>query len=142
MNKICCNCKENKDVSNFHKNKSRPDGLQAQCKICKNKGNDEYIKKNYEKYMNYHKDRYNINYDYICSIKKNCVKCNEDRFWVLDFHHLNPSEKDKGVSELLNHSFIRLKNEVSKCIILCRNCHSDFHYLEKQNNINIKEYLE
>jgi predicted HNH restriction endonuclease len=32
--------------------------------------------------------------------------------------------------------------ELKKCIPICSNCHREFHYLEKQNNITIKEYLK
>ena len=33
-------------------------------------------------------------------------------------------------------------NEIKKCIPLCRNCHTDFHYQEKQTGITINEYLK
>lgn len=140
--KICSKCKENKELNRFHKNRTNSDGLQAQCIDCKSIGNKIYVENNYEKYKNYHKSKYNTNYEYICSVKKNCIKCGENRFWVLDFHHLDPLKKERGVSDLLNNSLDRLKQEVEKCITLCRNCHSDFHYLEKLNNINIEDYLK
>jgi hypothetical protein len=34
MTKICSKCKETKNVTEFHKNKARKDGLEAYCKIC------------------------------------------------------------------------------------------------------------
>jgi len=45
----------------------------------------------------------------------------------MDFHHLDPSEKDFSISSK-TLSFDRLKNEVDKCILVCRNCHGEIHY--------------
>ena len=45
---------------------------------------------------------------------------------ALQFHHLNPSEKDFTISGK-SLSFERLKNEVDKCILVCSNCHSEIH---------------
>lgn len=33
--KHCCGCKEEKDLSKFYKDRSRPDGKDAQCKECR-----------------------------------------------------------------------------------------------------------
>lgn len=44
--KICCTCKQNLDFSLFGKNKSRKDGLQPNCKSCKNAGNSKYHSNN------------------------------------------------------------------------------------------------
>lgn len=30
---------------------------------------------------------------------------------------------------------------MKKCIILCANCHREFHYLERLNGITIDEFL-
>lgn len=73
---------------------------------------------------------------------KYCVKCRENRIHVLDFHHLDPSQKEFNIGERSKHGLKRIWNEMEKCILLCRNCHSDFHHLERQNNITIQEYLD
>lgn len=51
--KICCTCKEEKSLDCFGKNRSRPDGLTANCKSCKRSSSkqsyarlDNTIKKN------------------------------------------------------------------------------------------------
>lgn len=49
-------------------------------------------------------------------------KCNRS----LDFHHLNPKEKDFEISGG-TRSFKSLKKELDKCILVCRNCHGEIH---------------
>ena len=63
-----------------------------------------------------------------------CIKCGENRWWVLDFHHVNPEEKEYSLARLKTQgSKPRIINEMSKCIVLCANCHRDLHYHEKIN---------
>lgn len=71
--------------------------------------------------------------EYRTSLK--CERCGENRFWVLEFHHQNPSEKEHNISDLTNkgYSIKTILKEVNKCIVLCANCHRDHHYQEKIN---------
>lgn len=46
MTKRCSSCKKIKPVSEFHKNKAKEDGYQNQCKVCKKKVNQAYVKNN------------------------------------------------------------------------------------------------
>jgi len=59
----------------------------------------------------------------------NCVRCGEDDFSCLDFHHMNPKIKDNTISRLLANGSTkeRILDEVSKCIVFCANCHRKFH---------------
>ena len=43
---------------------------------------------------------------------------------------------------MARRSFKTMKKEIEKCIVLCNNCHSEFHYLEREKNITIQEYLK
>ena len=70
-----------------------------------------------------------------------CKKCGDTRSYVLDFHHIDPSNKTFDLGDATKYSITKLKIELEKCIILCRNCHSEFHYLEKKENITIEDYL-
>lgn len=74
---------------------------------------------------------------------KPCQKCGETRIWVLDFHHLDPSEKDDTIAKLTYHSYNveRILDEIQKCTSLCANCHREFHYMERKYGITIQEYL-
>ena len=50
-------------------------------------------------------------------------KCNR----ALEFHHLDPTQKDFGISKHINRNINDLKAEVDKCILLCSNCHAEVH---------------
>lgn len=60
-----------------------------------------------------------------------CSNCDENHVSCLDFHHVNPSEKDKGIAHL-RHRGERLREELKKCIVLCSNCHKKLHWAEKK----------
>lgn len=56
----------------------------------------------------------------ICGYNK-CVR-------ALEFHHLDSSKKDFGISEKgYTRSLEKNKQEVDKCILVCSNCHSEIH---------------
>jgi len=52
-----------------------------------------------------------------------CVSCGERDPVVLEFHHLYG--KDKAISQMVGDglSLATIKNEISKCDVLCSNCH-------------------
>lgn len=46
----------------------------------------------------------------------------------MDYHHLDPSVKEKGVSQMIQgNSWKKIEEEISKCILLCSNCHRKIH---------------
>jgi len=45
---------------------------------------------------------------------------------ALDFHHLDPSQKDFGIAGGAK-SWIRMVPELNKCVLLCNRCHSEVH---------------
>ena len=136
--KYCPGCEEVLDVSNFGPNKSRKDGLQNLCRNCKRKYDGKrYKEKSYLQKEAAQKNREKIRKLFI-SYKKTlrCSNCGEDRWYVLDFHHINPLDKVKGISVMVNGglSFKKIMEEIKKCTPLCRNCHAEVHYLEKEND--------
>lgn len=48
---------------------------------------------------------------------------------ALDFHHLDPTEKEFGLSSQKTGTMNRADRfqELKKCILLCSNCHREFH---------------
>ena len=76
-------------------------------------------------------------YDYKKTLK--CEKCGFDKHpAALDFHHLDPSKKDFKVSKhKITCSEEKKKiilNEISKCIVLCANCHRIEHAKNERYN--------
>lgn len=56
-----------------------------------------------------------------------CEKCGYNKcIEALEFHHLNPLEKDFTISGS-NLKIETLKKEVDKCILVCANCHREIH---------------
>lgn len=65
-----------------------------------------------------------------------CEKCGYDKCkWVFDFHHLNPEEKDFGISRYSVLAWEKVKKELDKCIMLCANCHRELHYNAYNNGL-------
>ena len=58
-----------------------------------------------------------------------CGKCGYNRcIDALEFHHLDSSGKDFSISAKgYTRSWIKVKEELDKCILLCANCHREVH---------------
>jgi transcription elongation factor Elf1 len=58
-----------------------------------------------------------------------CIACGNAESVCLDFHHTNPDEKEMAVAAMFNNhsSFEKVMEEVSKCVVLCANCHRMHH---------------
>jgi len=58
-----------------------------------------------------------------------CELCGYDQCGdALEFHHNSASEKDFGISDKgYTRSWIKVKEELDKCQILCANCHREIH---------------
>lgn len=46
---------------------------------------------------------------------------------ALEFHHKNPNEKEFKIGSGNTMSWKEYKNEVSKCMLVCSNCHKEIH---------------
>ena len=57
-----------------------------------------------------------------------CQKCGYNKcVAALEFHHVDPSQKDIEVSRIYKRSWEALKVELGKCILVCANCHREIH---------------
>lgn len=57
-----------------------------------------------------------------------CEKCGYNKYiGALEFHHLDPSKKDFGVSDGNYRNWLTVKEEIDKCLLLCSNCHKETH---------------
>lgn len=92
--------------------------------------NREYRNANPEKMALYRKRYYEKRKAFILSLKDGpCVHCgNHFPPVALDFHHVDPSQKDFSIAQLWNQSEERLRAEAEKCILLCACCHRIHHH--------------
>lgn len=149
--KTCVKCKEEKPLIEFNKNKSTKDGYQKYCKLCKAISDKKWIDENPSIWKESNKNRNNKINQILSELRielgGKCKKCDEDREHLLDFHHLDPKKKSFEITSVLYYygygkkALQLVRKEIKKCILLCSNCHRDFHYLEKKEDMNIEKYL-
>ncbi len=89
--------------------------------------------------------RYKLKHDLIEYKGGKCEICGYNKCEsALEFHHLNPEEKEFAISSKgYTRSFELCKKEVDKCILVCANCHREIHeneieklFLLKSSNDN------
>ena len=112
-------------------------------------GVKQHILNNPEKYLNkddnskYLKEKFKL---LAIEYKGNkCACCGYNKNYSgLEFHHLNPNEKDYGLSKIRSMT-LKPKHvkELDKCILLCSNCHQEEHYhinqlIEKPSKQTVK----
>lgn len=51
-------------------------------------------------------------------------------FECFDFHHIDPTTKEKAIQKLMSCSWKTLEVELAKCILVCSNCHRTIHFKE------------
>lgn len=147
MNKICKRCDQLKPLSEFPLNSPDKKGRRyymSKCKKCMSESVKPYVKKymkeNPERAKQYGKNTRVKRSKILEELKSGgCIKCGDKRHYVIDFHHLDPHQKDVAMSD---GSIKQIMKEKDKCVLLCSNCHREFHYQEKEKNITLKEYLE
>ena len=76
-----------------------------------------------------------------------CFMCGYDRNYAAsDFHHKDPDEKECSWNKLRLKSWDKIVNELNKCVLLCANCHREFHNqgsfisYEGKDNILLNEF--
>lgn len=122
-------CKECGKEFSFSELATHNNKIHHLCSTCKRKYQREYANNNINELNEYKK-----------TLK--CEKCGETRFYLLDFHHRNPDEKKFDISDRTNTKLKTIMPEINKCVVLCSNCHREFHYLNDKKNISLKEYLD
>lgn len=127
--KICSKCGIEKPITEYHKNGFDRLGNQkyrGYCKTCANARESA---------------RYQEKKAFINSQRIPCVKCGESRIYVLDFHHVDETQKEFTIGKLKKGKKELLQSEINKCISLCSNCHREFHYLHSKFGISLEDYL-
>lgn len=124
--KICTKCKKSLELSEFHKNVSKSDGLQNQCKSCKKGTDSVYYSGNKDR----QKERNNLNrakkLELLWELKRfPCSDCGKSHHPVaMDFDHIS-EDKEYEIANMIrdNRSWSSILNEISKCELVCAVCH-------------------
>ena len=89
----------------------------------------KYNTKHRKKYNKYNKDRYIKIKNFINSDKltKGCQKCGYNKCaQALHYDHIDRTKKYRTIAHLkTSYDLETIKNEMSKCRVLCANCHSE-----------------
>jgi 5-methylcytosine-specific restriction endonuclease McrA len=59
-----------------------------------------------------------------------CAECGNQDQDKLQFHHVNKGART-SVPKLFHGSWENIKKELKKCVLLCEECHVEFHRLDK-----------
>jgi hypothetical protein len=126
--KHCKRCDTTKTADEFYRRRKGTD-LSPYCKKCSNLQTVERQRKLKEKAIDY--------------LGGKCNKCSYDKCpAALDFHHLDPTEKDFTISQVSRTAWNeKIQKELDKCVLLCANCHRETHWEEK-NFINLSPRKE
>lgn len=66
-----------------------------------------------------------------------CEVCGYDKCMrSLDFHHLDPNEKEFAIGSGDCKCWDKIKIELDKCILVCKNCHGEIHYDIEKNKVH------
>ncbi len=114
ITRFCPRCKKDVDTKDFYQRRGK-ENSSTYCKSCTSNQTIERMRK-FKAQM--------IEYKGGC-----CVRCGYNKYQgALDFHHLDPSQKDFNPSNLRRYSFDeKVKVELDKCILVCANCHREIH---------------
>ena len=127
--KQCTQCRETKDISEFASHPTQ--GTQSCCKLCQRAVSAEWYKNNkkrQQKNVQLNKQRLK---ECLVEHKRrlSCSVCSESESICLDFHHLDPKEKDFNIAEASfnGKGWSTILKEINKCVVLCSNCHRKVH---------------
>lgn len=127
--KTCTVCKEEKELNEFNKNKTRKDGYNNICKVCSQERSKRYYNENrdHHKGIVYGRKRKVINENrkklFAFYQTHPCVDCGEKDPIVLELDHRDDVEKVADVSNLMDRNWILIQTEIDKCDVRCANCH-------------------
>ena len=108
-----------------------------QCRTCGKEGKENfYSSAKYQCKTCWNKRTIKTGQEKVSALKieygGKCTQCGYDRCLdALEFHHIDPLEKEFHLGERRGISIDLLRKELDKCILVCRNCHTEIHYKMK-----------
>ena len=128
--KICKKCGRELPLDQFETGRN-------QCKDCRR----EYRRQRRKEHPEIHRAQairhQEKQGEWLNSIKTPCIVCGESEPLCIDFHHLDPTEKEFTIGKHRSRSKEWLMSEIQKCVCLCANCHRKVH----GGLINLDSYI-
>ena len=79
-------------------------------------------------YQNVKNSRQRLKARLVYIMGEKCCICGYNKcITALEFHHINPQEKEFTLSTNANIGFEKAKEEIKKCVLVCANCHREIH---------------
>lgn len=127
--RICSMCNEEKDIEAFPLRNQFTSRRQSHCKDCKSKMGKNWYAENKEHHVpNVRENTKRAKqaareFVYLYLLTHPCTICGETDPAVLEFHHMG--EKDKEIGRMIGqgYSLDAIAAEISRCKVLCANCH-------------------
>lgn len=126
QHKICKKCNLLQPFTNYYSNKALPDGKNIWCKTCWSKYNTKRYHDDKQKSRKRNEDFISRNRTALWQVLLNskCKNCQISDPLILEFDHIDTENKLFGVGALARISKDKMLEEIKKCEILCRNCHT------------------
>lgn len=121
--KICTKCGKELPIEDFNWRNKNKGTRRSECKYC---------------HTAYMRAKYKAKKEEIQDLKigLKCAKCGYNKCGAaLEFHHVNPEEKSNTVARMTsnNYELDKVYKEIEKCVVLCSNCHHEFHFLNNND---------
>lgn len=113
-NKKCTKCKKIKPTDEFYEKKNE-NRFSSYCKTCLHDyQNQRWVNKKLKA---------------IDLFDRKCCECGYCKnYSALEFHHIDPTQKEFNWDTLKFKSWEKIIIELKKCILYCSNCHREFHH--------------
>ena len=136
--KVCKTCGKELPIEEFELEHTKyGDRRRGTCRICRAEYRKQWRKNNPELYHAQATRHQNKQTEWLYAVKKPCIICGESEPICIDFHHINPEEKDFTIGQHRGKNREWLLQEISKCVCLCANCHRKVH----AGLINLEYYI-
>jgi len=118
--RCCIRCKNDKPISEFYQRRGK-EGGSVYCKICTSEQTTERQRLFKGLCVEYKGGK--------CQVEG----CGYNKYiGALEFHHLDPTQKDFSISDVKGYKFTKkITEELDKCILVCSNCHREIHEIKR-----------
>lgn len=107
--------------------------MNLKCEWCKkdfasNRKDARFCRRNCKNNYYVSHNRRKIKHKAVEYLGGSCKECGYNKcIEALEFHHLNPLEKDFGIGSGNTLSWDKIQKELDKCVLLCCRCHRELH---------------